>query len=231
MSIIDAGQDLSEVVGRTGTRMPRVNLLPPEITQAHRLRRTKAGLAAGLVVVIGAIGGAYVTQVNAKNAAQDNLTAEQATGAKLQAEQAKYADVPRTIAAIDKAETMRETAMANDIEWYRSLTNVSLTLPSKVWLTTLTLQVGTAGGAAASTPPASTGLTGGVGTVTAVGTAMDHPDVATWLDVLGRQPGMSDAYFSSSKKKEVGSKTVVDFSSTATVTSEALSHRYDRKQG
>jgi Tfp pilus assembly protein PilN len=231
MSIIDAGQDLSEVVGRTGTRMPRVNLLPPEITQAHRLRRTKAGLAAGLVVVIGAIGGAYVTQVNAKNAAQDNLTAEQATGAKLQAEQAKYADVPRTIAAIDKAETMRETAMANDIEWYRSLTNVSLTLPSKVWLTTLTLQVGAAGGAAASTTPASTGLTGGVGTVTAVGTAMDHPDVATWLDVLARQPGMSDAYFSSSKKKEVGAKTVVDFSSTATVTDEALSHRYDRKQG
>jgi hypothetical protein len=60
---------------------------------------------------------------------------------------------------------------------------------------------------------------------------MDHPDVATWLDVLARQPGMSDAYFSSSKKKDVGAKTVVDFSSTATVTDEALSHRYDRKQG
>ena len=231
MSIIDTGRDLSEVIGQTGTRLPRVNLLPPEIKEAHRLRRTKAGLAAGLVVVIGAIGGAYVTQVNAKNAAQDNLTAEQATGAKLQAEQAKYADVPRTIAAIDKAETMRETAMANDIEWYRSLTNVSVTLPSKVWLTSLTLQVGAAGGAAPSTTPAATGDAGGVGTVTAVGTAMDHPDVATWLDVLARQPGMSDAYFSSSKKKEIGSKSVVDFSSTATVTDEALSHRYDRKQG
>jgi Tfp pilus assembly protein PilN len=230
MSILDTGRDLSEVI-QTGTRMPRVNLLPPEITQAHRLRRTKAGLAAGLVVVIGAIGGAYVTQVNAKNTAQDSLAQEQATGAKLQAEQAKYADVPRTIAAIDQAETMRETAMANDVEWYRSLTNVSVTLPSKVWLTSLTLQVGAAGGTAASTTPAATPLAGGVGTVTAVGTAMDHPDVATWLDVLARQPGMSDAYFSSSKKKEIGSKSVVDFSSTATVTDEALSHRYDRKQG
>jgi Tfp pilus assembly protein PilN len=232
MSIIDTGRDLSEVISQTGTRMPRVNLLPPEILQAHRLRRTKAGLAAGLVVVIGAIGGAYVTQVNAKNTAQDHLTAEQATGARLQAEQAKYADVPRTIAAIDKAETMRETAMANDVEWYRSLTNVSVTLPSKVWLTSLTFTVGAGpGGAAAPATPAGTPAAGGVGTVTAVGTAMDHPDVATWLDVLGRQPGMSDAYFSSSKKKEVGAKTVVDFSSTATVTDEALSHRYDRKQG
>jgi Tfp pilus assembly protein PilN len=232
MSIIDTGRDLSEVISQTGTRMPRVNLLPPEILQAHRLRRTKAGLAAGLVVVIGAIGGAYVTQVNAKNTAQDHLTAEQATGARLQAEQAKYADVPRTIAAIDKAETMRETAMANDVEWYRSLTNVSVTLPSKVWLTSLTFTVGAGtGGAAAPATPAGTPIAGGVGTVTAVGTAMDHPDVATWLDVLARQPGMSDAYFSSSKKKDVGAKTVVDFSSTATVTDEALSHRYDRKQG
>jgi Tfp pilus assembly protein PilN len=106
-----------------------------------------------------------------------------------------------------------------------------VTLPSKVWLTSLTLQVnGTTGGPAA-TPAGTTPLNGSVGTVTAVGTAMDHPDVATWLDVLGHQPGLSDAYFSSSKKKEIGAKTVVDFSSTANVTEEALSHRYDRKQG
>jgi Tfp pilus assembly protein PilN len=231
MSIIDTGRDVSEIVGQTITRLPRVNLLPPEITQARRLRRTKAGLAAGLVVVVGAIGGVYTLQVNEKNVAQEDLTQAQAQGARLQAEQAKYAEVPRTIAAIDKAETMRETAMANDVEWYRSLTNVSVTLPSKVWLTALTLQVGTGAGGAAATAPAATALAGGVGTVTAVGTAMDHPDVATWLDVLGRQPGMSDAYFSSSKKKKVGAKTVVDFSSTATVTDEALSHHYDRKQG
>lgn len=229
MSIIDTGRDLTDLVGQVGTRMPRVNLLPPEITQARRLRRTKVGLAAGLVAVIAGVGGAYVVQVNAKNQAKDDLTQAQAEGARLQAEQAKYADVPRTIAAIDRAETTRETAMANDVEWYRTLTNVSLTLPSNVWLTNLTLQVGTGASGAAATP--ATPLAGGVGTVTAVGTAMDHPDVATWLDVLGRQPGMSDAYFSSSKKKEIGSKSVVDFSSTATVTDEALSHRYDRKQG
>ncbi|HET8617294.1 MAG TPA: PilN domain-containing protein [Actinomycetales bacterium] len=228
MSLITSDNDLSEAIGQAGTRSPRVNLLPPEILQARRLRRTKVGLAAGLVVVVGAIGGAYVTQVNAKNRAQDDLNTAQAQGARLQAEQAKYADVPRTMAAIDRAETTRQTAMANDIEWFRTLTNVSITLPSKVWLTSLTLQVngGTATGPAGTTP-----LAGGVGSVSAVGTAMDHPDVATWLDVLGHQPGMSDAYFSSSKKKEIGSASVVDFSSTATVTDDALSHRYDRKQG
>jgi Tfp pilus assembly protein PilN len=230
MSITETGSVLDEVTGQTGTRMPRVNLLPPEIMQARRLRRLKAGLAGGLVVVVAAVGGAYVTQVNAKNAAQDDLTQAQARGAALQAEQAKYADVPRTMAAIDQAESMRQTAMANDIEWYRTLTNFSVTLPSDVWLTTLNLQVGTPG-AAAGQAAGATPLTGGVGVVTAAGSAMDHPDVATWLDVLGRQPGLSDAYFSSSKQKEVGSKTIVDFSSTATVTDEALSHRYDRKQG
>lgn len=231
MSLITSGNDVSEVVGQSGIRLPRVNLLPPEILQGRRLRRTKVGLAAGLVVVVGAIGGAYATQVSAKNHAQDDLSSAQARGARLQAEQAKYADVPRTLAAIDQAETTRQSAMANDIEWFRTLTNVSITLPSKVWLTSLTLQVNGATGGTAAAPAGATPLSGSVGSVTAVGTAMDHPDVATWLDVLGHQPGMSDAYFSSSKKKEMGAKTVVDFSSTANVTDEALSHRYDRKQG
>jgi hypothetical protein len=73
----------------------------------------------------------------------------------------------------------------------------------------------------------------GVGAITVEGEALDHPDVATWLDVLGRQPGLSDAYFSSSSKEKVdgSNKTVVKFSSSATITDEALSHRFDRKQG
>ncbi len=212
----------------TGTRVPRVNLLPPEIVQGRKLRRTKGVLAGSLTVLVAALGVGYVTQVNAKHSAQDELSQAQAEGAKLQAEQAKYADVPRTIAAIDAAETTREVAMAQDVEWYRTLTNVALTLPQNVWLETFNLQL-SAGTNAAATPAA--GTTPGIGVLTVEGHAKTHPDVATWLDVLGRQPGMADAYFSQSTRTKVGSSAVVDFSSTATITDEALSHRYDRKQG
>lgn len=216
----------------TEVRMPRVNLLPPEILQKRRLRRTKVALGGSLVVLVAALGGAYVMQVDATHKAQDDLDVATAQHAALVQAQAKYADVPRTIAAIDAAETTRELAMAEDVEWYRTLTNISLTQPANVWLTKLTLQVTPAGTApAAGTAPLAGAGAAQVGTVSAEGSALDHPDVATWLDTLGRQPGMSDAYFTSSKKAKVGSKVVVEFQSTASLGADVLSHRYDRKQG
>jgi Tfp pilus assembly protein PilN len=231
MSILQP-QDVTTDVGidlTGGARMPRVNLLPPEILQGRKLRRTKSLLAGSLVVVVAAIGVGYVSQVDAKNSAQDELTQTQAEGARLQAEQAKYADVPKTIAAIDAAEASRELAMSQDVEWYRTLTNFSLALPQNVWFESLSLQL--AGSADAAAAPAASGTAAGIGVLTVEGHAKSHPDVATWLDVLARQPGMADAYFSQSTRTKVGSTPVVDFSSTATITDEALSHRYDRKQG
>lgn len=228
-------------------RMARVNLLPSEIEEARRLRRTQAGLAAGLGVVVLAAAGVYALQVQSKNHAADDLAATKAETVRLQAQQAKYADVPRTIAAIDAAETARSTAMANDVEWFRTLNNFSLTLPSNVWFTGVTLALqgsgtgttpaapaaGTTAPATPATPstPAANAPATGIGVLTVQGSALDHPDVATWLDVIARQPGMADAYFSTSAKAKIGSKTIVNFVSTATITSDALSHRYDRKQG
>jgi Tfp pilus assembly protein PilN len=225
MSLLSTGNEQETFTGlATAARMPRVNLLPSEILEGRRLRRTKGVLAGGLTLVVAGLVGGYVLQVGATNKAQDELDAAKAEHATLVQAQAKYADVPRTIKAIDAAETTRELAMANDVEWYRTLTNISITQPSNVWLTKLQLQV------AAPDPAAAPGTQAGVGTVTAEGSAIDHPDVATWLDTLGNQPGMADAYFSSSEKNKIGSKVVVDFKSTATLTSDALSHRYDRKQ-
>jgi Tfp pilus assembly protein PilN len=221
----------------TYPRVARVNLLPPEIEEARRLRRTQAGVAAGLGVVLLAIGGAYMVQVQDKHQAADELSATKAETTRLQAAQAKYADVPRTIAAIDAAESARSTAMAKDVEWFRTLNNFSLTLPKNVWFTNLTVVLqddaaaATAGGTASTATPAVPATDGPIGLLTVEGTAMDHPDVATWLDVLGRQPGLADAYFTNSVRAKIGTKPVVNFVSTSTVTADALSHRYDRKQG
>lgn len=236
-------------LGTTSThalRAARVNLLPPEIEQERALKRTQAGLAVGLAAVVAAVGGVYALQVSAKNAAADDLAATKAKTLTLQREQAKYADVPRTIAAIDAAEAARSTAMAKDVEWYRTLNTFALTLPTNVWFTGVTLGIQASGAAPATgspTAPASGGVTTGtsgeaepasgaaIGVLTVNGSALSHPDVATWLDTLSRQPGMADAYFTSSTRAKVGSKYIVNFVSTASITEEALSHRYDRKQG
>src|SRR6476620_10022900 len=84
----------------TRLRPARVNLLPPEIEEARRLRRTQAGLAAGLGAVVLVIAGAYALQIHDKNQASEDLASTKAETVRLQAQQEKYADVPRTIAAI-----------------------------------------------------------------------------------------------------------------------------------
>jgi Tfp pilus assembly protein PilN len=237
---------LEQVQGQTlttgGLRAARVNLLPPEIEDARRLKRTQAGLALGLAAVVVALGGVYAVEAHDKAQATDELAASKAQGVQLQQEQAKYADVPRTIAAIDAAEGARSTAMANDVEWYRTLNNFAVTLPKNVWFTTLTLATNAGGSSAGAAAPAPTTTTpaptsgtaapaAGIGVLTVAGSAMDHPDVATWLDTLARQPGMTNAYFTNSVKAKIGDTTIVNFQSTATITDAALSHRYDRKQG
>ena len=63
----------------------------------------------------------------------------QARAAQLQAQQAKYAEVPRLTGLIDTATTARQTAMAQDVLWYGFLSDLSLTTPKGVSL--LTLQV------------------------------------------------------------------------------------------
>lgn len=229
MSILtNRGERLTSVVDAFGvqTRIPSVNLLPPEILAGRTFRRTQKVLGATVVVVALALGGVYLLQVQNKNEAADALAVSQATGKTLQVEQAKYADVPRVYQAIDDAQAARQTAMGQDVEWFRYLTDFSLTMPANVWLTSLDL---TLAGAAPAAGGATT--TPGVGTMTFAGTGNDHPDVAAWLVTLAKEKAATDAYFSTSTKAKIGTKDVVNFSSTAGVSPAALSHRFDRKAG
>jgi Tfp pilus assembly protein PilN len=243
-----------DVAALAAHRTVRVNLLPKEIEHGRRLRRTQVALAGGLILVVAAAAGVYALQVKDRQDATQDLAVVKAEGTKLLAEQEKYADVPRTIAAIDAAEGARQTALANDVEWYRTMTNLSLTTPGNVWFTNLTLTAGAGqgesaapaagGGASGSTTSGSTagGTTAGagsttgpaaagVGTVSIEGYAKDHPDVATWLDTLAKQPGMTGTYFTTSEDQAINDAVVVKYQSTAVLTEKALSHRYDRKQG
>ena len=201
MSILTSrGERLTSVVDAFGvpTRIPSVNLLPPEILAGRTFRRTQKVLGASVLVVALALGGVYLLQVQNKNEAADALAVSQATGKTLQVEQAKYADVPRVYQAIDDAQTARQTAMGQDVEWFRYLTDFSLTMPANVWLTSLDLTL------AGATPAAGavTTTTPGVGTMTFAGTGNDHPDVAAWLVTLAKERAVTDAYFGQLRKAD-----------------------------
>jgi Tfp pilus assembly protein PilN len=214
--------------------LPRVNLLPPEISAARRLRKLQVGLGAGVgasVLVVGALVLAAAGQVAD---AQDGLDASKARGAALQSETNKYADVPAVYAAVDVKEAQLSLAMAREIRWSYFLNDLSLRTPGKVWLTGMTVEETVDSGVPGATPAVAgtqTLATPGIGTITFAGSGYEHNDVASWLRALAGQKGLADPYFTRSTEEKIGDQDAVTFDSQAVITDEALSGRYTQKAG
>jgi Tfp pilus assembly protein PilN len=205
--------------------VPKVNLLPAEIVQARRLAALKRVLAGGVVAVaLLCAGGTAWAQAGA-SAAQDELDAVQARGATLRAEQARYAAVPKLLDLIQSAGAARERAMRQDVLWYGILSDLAVTTPKGVTLNGLQVAVDKP---AATTDPL---VPAGLGTLTFTGSAQRFPDVAAWLDAVARIHGLDGSALQSATRAEAGGAVsgAVDFTTTITVTSKALTHRYDRK--
>lgn len=214
--------------------VPRVNLLPPEILEARRFSRVQHRLGAALVgVVILAGMGTWWAQTWVNAAAADLQQTRDET-APLLAEQAKYNAVPAVIAQVEAAENTREQAMATDVLWYRYMNDVALATTPDVWLTAITATMD----ASSTTGQAATGAAGdplappGIGTLAISGGATDYNDVAAWLVALDKITGVKGSVLTSAAKDAgAGADATVTFTTNSTITSDALSHRYDRKAG
>jgi Tfp pilus assembly protein PilN len=210
--------------------VPKVNLLPPEILERRKFRKVRIRLAAFVVLTLLVAAGGLAWSVRNVSAAQAELDATTARTATLQQSEQKYSEVPRVLAQVEAAKTVRQQALATDVLWYRFLTDVSNATPANVSLQTLTIALNGDTGAAAS-PDALT--PSGIGTVTIVGTAATINDVAVWMDAVVRVHGI-DASTLKSATRDTGSTSAssqVSFSATVVITAEALSHRFDMKAG
>jgi Tfp pilus assembly protein PilN len=214
--------------------LPRVNLLPPEIGEQRRFRKVQAGLGAGVLAAVGVVVALTLLASAAVSDAQGDVDAATAERAQLQEQQAQYAEVPLVYAQVEAAEAQLGQAMGKEVRWSYFLNDLSLKVPGKVWLTSMTVTQNVEDAAAAAVvavPATGTYLTTGIGTVTFQGNGYAHNDVAAWLDALAKQKGLTQAYFSNSTKEKIGTERAVTFTSQATVTEEALSKRYTQKAG
>lgn len=213
-----SAQTLTEALVVTSSA-PQVNLLPPEIVEGRQFRRTQAWLAAAVVAALAVAGGAFVLAQQSADEAAAELAVEQQQTVVLQAEQAQYAEVPRVIAQVDAAKAARAEALATDVAWYSYLNNLALTAPAEVWLTRITASVNPIGGVAAAAGPLATP---GIGSVTFGGIGGEHADVGAWLDVLADIEGFDDPYFQRSELAELNEERIVNFESSVTLTTDAL---------
>jgi Tfp pilus assembly protein PilN len=214
--------------------VPRVNLLPPEITGARAFRTVQRRLVLVVIMVIALAGaGVYWAQgrVNQAQAAVD-VTTSQATA--LQHQQSAYAQVPILLAELDAARAARSQALGQDVLWYRFLNDVALATPANVSLTTMAVTV-TDPGSATSTTAAATSdplVPTGIGTMTVTGTAAGYPDVATWMRSIATVKGLDASTLQTATRDGASAKAgSITFTTSVVVTATALSHRYDRRAG
>ncbi len=213
--------------GATGlVTLPQVNLLPLEIIERRRLRVVQAGLGGAVALALVLLVGLYFLAAAAVSSSQSDLTAAQAENASVQKQVNDYANVGQTYALVDKAHGLLRDAGGAEVLWSRYLTDLSLKIPSTVWLNQVTVAP-----AAAAPATALTGVTPAIATITFTGVALSHDDVAVWLDALASERGWTDPYFSTSTEQYIGSHQTYTFTSSVTVTATALSGRYTTPAG
>ena len=205
---------------------PSVNLMPAEIAEAARFRRFQLAMGATVVAAIAIVGALYVHGKSAVSSAEAQKADAQQAQAAAQTEFNSLQGVSNIYSQVAQREGMLTQAMGDEVDWSTYLSDLSLRIPDHVWLSNLTLTQS----AAAAPAPGSTTPTG-IATITFSGTAFSHDDVATWLDMLAKEKGFANAYFSNSTKALIGKKSVVNFASSVDVTDVAKSGRFTKPAG
>jgi Tfp pilus assembly protein PilN len=207
---------------------PRVNLLPGEIAEEQRFRSLRAMLALAVVGAVAGVGALWYLADQQVSSAQDGLAVAQTTNTALKAEAAKYQDVPAVYGAVEAAEANLKLAMGQEIRYSFVLNDLSLTIPSDVWLKTITVTQNVDGATPITTQLGSTA----VASVTVTGVGRKQNNTAAWLSSLTKSDYYVDPYFSSSAVGEpINDKNVIEFSSTVGITDEAYSNRYSKSGG
>lgn len=222
----------TRLVGGGLATLPRVNLLPPEIAEQAQLRKIQVGLAGAVALAIAAMGFLYVGATDSVGSANDHIAAASAEQSTLQKQKADLANVTAVFQQAATAQTLLTQAMGSEVRYSRLLSDLSLSIPDNVWiLSAAYLQSGSAGSgstpaAAAPKPVAAALVPGALGTLTVSGVAFTHNDVAAWLDSVAKSNGLESPTLQSSTRALLGKRSVVNWSTTVSLSTKALSGRY-----
>jgi Tfp pilus assembly protein PilN len=191
--------------------MRPINLLPKDTApQGPRL-----AVLVGAALVVWALVLALAT-VAVQGRADDAERANEAIVAEIERLTGRVIgleEVRVTIEEYEAAAAVLEVVLVGDVSWGDIMTSLSSEIPSRVWLE------GFAG---------TTGLgEQTVGRITMTGVGFDYPDISDWIRSLDADafPGVSGAWVQSVSESTIGAAEVVVFSSTTSLTEEALSSR------
>lgn len=181
--------------------MTQINLLPPEIRQKRAVERRRILVLALAIALVALLGGiwAFLTVLGSNEAGE--LGRLQAQNADIRAAIGEFQVFEQQRAQVQQKKQTVAKTVAGEIPWFKLLNEVSLVLPSEVWLVSFT---GTEEEVTFNS--------------SAVDNASDTPDtghkpVAKWMVRLSEIPMLSDIWLTSSTKAD----GMVQFATTAKV--------------
>jgi Tfp pilus assembly protein PilN len=223
--------------------LPRVNLLPKEITERRQAQRQRGGIAVAFVLLLALLGLWYVRESQKLTEARQEADRERAVAAGLRAHKAELQPYAALESQVVAAEQLRAKVYAREIRFSAILQDISAIVPADVWLTQMSATIkatdAAAGGgtAAAGTSgtltPGSPGASSPVATIAFSGAGLAHVDVGGFMRALAAGPKKRGSqvylnpYFTASQKgAEEGGETTVTFSATVDLSKAAFSGRF-----
>ena len=210
-------------VGKVGG-LPQVNLLPPEVRAARGLKVVRRWLLAGLVLVAVLLAGGYFLSLTARAEAELERVEAQEETAALQAEQAKYAEVPALLAALDNGITARQVGMSTEVDWRPYVDAMTAVLPANVSIESIMMSGATP--VLLPAPAESPLFDQSVGQLTITGRAVALPDSVALIDALNSIPGFADAWVSASVRSEVDGALFYAVTASVRVLDSAYTNRF-----
>ena len=203
---------------------PQVNLIPPEVAS-----RKAAGRARGLVLIVLLLfvaflmAGFYLTN-SQKVAAEQDLAMAVKAGDDLNAEIAKYAEVPLVQTQLANAASARLYAGSTEIRWASLLLRMRAVMPAGIDISATGFTVSSPSAPVA--PIVGPFASPGVGTMTFSGTSPTYPDVVALVRAIDSVAGLAGAQIPGVSRVATETEVKYTFSGTATVTVEAFDSRF-----
>ena len=199
--------------------MRQINLLPSEIAQRRRLRQITLALAAGGLALIALLLIVFLVQTarlagergRLEEAKRDNTALQRQVTALQQ-----FADLQETLR---NKEQLLGRLTTNEVRWSVLLNDISLVIPSDVWLLNFS---GSIQAPAPGAPAVRTGQAPALGTIQVTGNTFTHLDVARWLSRLAGVREFVFPYLSLSSEGGEGGQTLVNFNSSVQLSEAAL---------
>ncbi len=195
--------------------MRPINLLPPEVGRARTRRRRLGLLIFAAVAYIAILGMGVLIWSGRVDDARRKVEAQTSIVQTLQRQIVGLSDSGELAIRYEAKADLVRTALSKDIDWGIIMNDLARLLPPRLWVETFSGTV------------VAQAIPGVMGQVAFSGVGFDFPDVSAWLRALDSDQfsGITGTWVNTLSLGTMGDDDVVTFTSTAVLTSAAVTDR------